>query len=70
LAELFQAGLEGPTNLSRRPFRQANNLPMQLECPVMQIKREHPNWRAPKIHRAIPLRRRSGAQLSTLRNAV
>ena len=42
-------GLEGLTDRSRRPFRQANKLPMQIETLVVQLKREHPSWGAPKI---------------------
>jgi putative transposase len=34
---------------SRRPFRQANKLPMQIETMIVQLKREHPSWGAPKI---------------------
>ena len=42
-------GLDGLTDRSRRPFRQANKLPMQIETLIMQLKREHPSWGAPKI---------------------
>ena len=42
-------GLEGLTDRSRRPFRQANKLPMQIETLIVQLKREHPSWGAPKI---------------------
>jgi putative transposase len=42
-------GLEGLTDRSRRPFRQANQLPMQIETLIVQLKREHPSWGAPKI---------------------
>jgi putative transposase len=42
-------GLEGLTDRSRRPYRQANRLAFQIEKAIVQIKREHPSWGAPKI---------------------
>jgi len=42
-------GLEGLTDRSRRPYRQANKLSFQVETRIVQLKREHPNWGAPKI---------------------
>ena len=36
-------GLDGLTDRSRRPFRQANKLPMQIETLIVQLKREHPS---------------------------
>ena len=42
-------GLEGLTDRSRRPYRQANRLPFQIETRIVQLKREHPSWGAPKI---------------------
>ena len=42
-------GLEGLTDRSRRPYRQANQLPFQIEKLIVQLKREHPSWGAPKI---------------------
>jgi putative transposase len=41
--------LDGLTDRSRRPFRQASKLPMPLETLIVQLKREHPSWGAPKI---------------------
>ena len=35
-------GLEGLTDRSRHPFRQANKLPTQIETLIVQLKREHP----------------------------
>jgi putative transposase len=49
-------GLEGLTDRSRRPYRQANRLPFQIESIILQLKREHPSWGAPKIREK--LRRR------------
>jgi putative transposase len=42
-------GLEGLTDRSRRPYRQANQLPFQIEKLIIQLKRERPSWGAPKI---------------------
>jgi putative transposase len=42
-------GLEGLQDQSRRPIRQANKLPFQIERVIVQIKRERPSWGAPKI---------------------
>jgi len=42
-------GLEGLTDRSRRPYRQANQLPFQIEKLIVQLKREHPSWGAPKV---------------------
>ena len=49
-------GLEGLTDSSRRPYRQANRLPFQIEATIVQLKQEHPSWGAPKIREK--LRRR------------
>jgi putative transposase len=50
-------GLEGLTDRSRRPFRQANKLPMPIETLIVQLKREHPSWGAPKIREKLRRRR-------------
>lgn len=42
-------GLEGLHDQSRRPYRQANKLPFQLERTIVSLKRERPSWGAPKI---------------------
>ncbi|WP_230593268.1 helix-turn-helix domain-containing protein [Coxiella burnetii] len=42
-------GLEGLTDRSRRPYRYANQLPLQLEKAILEIKKERPSWGAPKI---------------------
>jgi putative transposase len=42
-------GLEGLTDRSRRPYRQAKQLPFQIEKLIVQLKRERPSWGAPKI---------------------
>jgi putative transposase len=43
-------GLQGLNDRSRRPYRQANRLPFQIEKPIVLLRREHPSWGA-KIRR-------------------
>ncbi|PRD40375.1 integrase [Phyllobacterium phragmitis] len=43
------SGLHGLTDRSRRPYRQANQLPMQIERLIVRLKKDYPNWGAPKI---------------------
>jgi putative transposase len=42
-------GLQGLTDRSRRPYRHANRLPFQIETQIVRLKRERPNWGAPKV---------------------
>jgi putative transposase len=42
-------GVDGLTDRSRRPYRHARQLPFQIEAAILQLKREHPSWGAPKI---------------------
>jgi putative transposase len=42
-------GLQGLTDRSRRPYRQANQLPAPIEARIVRLKREYPGWGAPKI---------------------
>jgi putative transposase len=42
-------GVQGLTDRSRRPYRHANQLPFQIETLIVEIKKEHPSWGAPKI---------------------
>jgi putative transposase len=42
-------GVEGLTDRSRRPYRHANQLPIQVETLIVRLKREKPAWGAPKI---------------------
>jgi hypothetical protein len=37
----------------RRPCRQVNRLPFQIETLIVQLKKEHPSWGAPKIREKI-----------------
>ena len=51
-------GLHGLTDRSRRPYRQANQLPFQIETLIVEIKKDYPSWGAAKIrerlHRLYP----------------
>jgi len=49
-------GLDGLNDRSRRPYRQANQLPIQIERAIIDLKQEYPNWGSPKIREK--LRRR------------
>jgi putative transposase len=42
-------GIEALTDRSRRPYKQANRLPFQIEKLIVQLKEEKPSWGAPKI---------------------
>lgn len=53
-------GLDGLTDRSRRPYRHANRLPFQIEKLIVQFRREHPSWEAPKIREQL---RRSYSEL-------
>src|SRR6266545_3920703 len=52
-------GVGAFSDRSRRPYRQANRLPPQLEAVIVRLKREYPGWGAPKIREK--LRRQSPA---------
>ena len=42
-------GVDALTDRSRRPYRHANQLPMAVEKLIVALKREYPDWGAPKI---------------------
>jgi putative transposase len=42
-------GLQGLADRSRRPQRQANQLPVSIEGQIVRLKRKYPSWGAPKI---------------------
>ena len=42
-------GVKGLTDRSRRPYRQANQLPVQIETLIVRLKQDKPSWGAPKI---------------------
>jgi putative transposase len=58
-------GLEGLKDRSRRPYRQANQLPFQLESLILRLKRQRPSWGAPKIREKIR-RQYSGIHLPAI----
>ena len=61
------SGLEGLTDRSRRPYRQGCQLPFQIENLILQVKRDHPTWGAPKIREKI---RRTAISSSPLRRVA
>ena len=42
-------GVHGLTDGSRRPYRHANQLPLVLETQSVRLKKDYPDWGAPKI---------------------
>jgi len=48
-ARYKDCGVQGLTDRSRRPYRQANRLPFQVEKLIVRLKQDHPTWGAPKI---------------------
>ncbi len=44
-----QVGVRGLSDRSRRPYRQANQLPLAVETLIVRVKRDRPTWGAPKI---------------------
>ena len=44
-----ECGFEGLSDRARRPYRYANQLPMQVEAAIITAKREKPHWGARKI---------------------
>ncbi|MGH8176523.1 MAG: IS481 family transposase [Steroidobacter sp.] len=64
-ARYKDCGVEGLTDRSRRPYRHANRLPFQIETLIVQLKKEHPSWGAPKIREKIR-RRHSDIQLPAI----
>lgn len=54
-------GLEGLTDRARRPYRQANRLPFQIEALIVRMRQEHPTWGAPKLREKL---RRQGLGIS------
>ena len=50
-------GVQAFTDRSRRPYRQANRLPLQVEAVIVRLKREYPAWGAPKIAKSCSGRR-------------
>ncbi len=42
-------GAHGLTDRSRRPYRHANQLPLVVETQIVRLKKDYPDWGAPKI---------------------
>jgi len=59
-------GVGAFSDRTRRPHRQANRLPPQLEAVIVRLKREYPGWGAPKIAKSCGGRR---ARLTSRRSA-
>ena len=55
-ARYKDCGVEGLTDRSRRPYRHANRLPFQIETLIIELKKEHPSWGAPKIREKLKRR--------------
>src|SRR5262245_33439806 len=49
LNRYHSCGLEGLTDRSRRPYRHANQLAVQIETLIVRLKQDRPSWGAPKI---------------------
>ncbi len=49
LTRYNEIGLEALTDRSRRPYRHANQLPVQIETRIVRLKQDRPSWGAPKI---------------------
>lgn len=48
-------GLDGLKDRNRRPQRQANRMPFQIERTTLQLKRDHPSWGALKLREKQPI---------------
>ena len=55
-------GLVGLNDRDRRPYKQANQLPFQVEKIIIQLKKEKPNWGAPKL-RELFMRKHPGIKV-------
>ena len=64
-ARYKDCGVEGLSDRSRRPYRHANRLPFQIEALIVQLRREHPSWGAPKIREKLR-RRQLGIHLPAI----
>jgi len=49
-------GIDGLTDRSRRPYRHANKLPMQIEKLIVNLKKEYSHWGAIKIRERLRTR--------------
>lgn len=44
-----ECGLEALTDRTRRPYRYGNQLPMQVEAAIVELKKDKPHWGARKL---------------------
>jgi putative transposase len=51
-----KVGFYGLSDRTRRPYRYANQLPVQIEQEILRIKRDKPSWGAPKIREILSRR--------------
>jgi putative transposase len=51
-------GLEGLTDRSRRPYRHANQLPVQIETLIVRLKEDKPSWGPSRLQRHTRMRKR------------
>ena len=58
-------GLEALTDRSRRPYRHANQLPMQVEQLIVRLKKDKPHWGARKIRELLVRRLASDVRVPT-----
>lgn len=49
-------GVHGLTDRSRRPYRHANQLPVVIETQIVRLKKDYPDWGAPKIREKLRAR--------------
>lgn len=54
-----ESGLEAISDRSRRPWRYGNQMPLQVEASIIELKRDKPHWGARKIREKL-LRRFDG----------
>lgn len=52
-ARYQECGIQGLTDRSRRPYRYANQPPIQVENFFLNVKREHAGWGAHQISRTL-----------------
>lgn len=58
-------GQEAFIEQKRTPYRYANKLPVQIEMLILDLKKEYPNWGAPKIREKI-IRKHPGTRIPAI----
>jgi putative transposase len=54
LTRYNEIGLDGLTDRSRRPYRHANQLPLQIETQIVRLKQDKPSWARRRSGRSSP----------------